>query len=90
VPEDTPTLLTALPVAERLRRGTGVGARAASAWLRSPRRATRTTSRLNSGGNFLGTATSSPRDKIPQNECQLDLQQSRTASATSAADTLNE
>src|SRR4051794_36422410 len=31
VPEDTPTLLTALPVAERLRRATGVGARAASA-----------------------------------------------------------
>jgi hypothetical protein len=31
VPEDTPTLLTALLVAERLRRGTGVGARAASA-----------------------------------------------------------
>ena len=31
VPEDTATLLTALLVAERLRRGTGVGARAASA-----------------------------------------------------------
>ena len=31
VPEDTPMLLTALLVAERLRRGTGVGARAASA-----------------------------------------------------------
>src|SRR3954451_17670597 len=31
VPADTPTLLTALLVAERLRRGTGVGARAASA-----------------------------------------------------------
>jgi hypothetical protein len=31
VPEDTPTLLTALLVAERLRRATGVGARAASA-----------------------------------------------------------
>jgi hypothetical protein len=31
VPQDTATLLTALLVAERLRRGTGVGARAASA-----------------------------------------------------------
>src|SRR3954466_7677759 len=31
VPEDTATLLTALLVAERLRRGTGIGARAASA-----------------------------------------------------------
>ena len=31
VPEDTATLLTALLVAERLRRGAGVGARAASA-----------------------------------------------------------
>jgi hypothetical protein len=31
VPEDTAKLLTALLVAERLRRGTGVGARAASA-----------------------------------------------------------
>ena len=31
VPEDTATLLTALLVAERLRRATGVGARAASA-----------------------------------------------------------
>src|SRR3954463_10995253 len=50
---------------------------ATSAWLRSPRRATRTTSRLNSGGNFLGTTTSSPRDKIPQNECQLKSQQSQ-------------
>ncbi len=43
----------------------------------APRRATRTTSRLNSGGNFFGTATSSPQDKIPQNECQLKSQQSR-------------
>src|SRR5215212_3436587 len=49
---------------------------ATSAWLRSPRRATRTTSRLNSGGNFFGTATSSPRDLVPQKWCQLNLQQS--------------
>jgi transposase len=32
---------------------------------------------LNSGGNFFGTATSSPRTSRPQKRCQLDLQQSR-------------
>src|SRR3954452_21516348 len=50
---------------------------ATSAWLRSPRRATRTTSRLNSGRNFLGTATSFQRDLVPQMECQSALQQSQ-------------
>src|SRR5690606_6122639 len=50
---------------------------ATSACVRSPRRATRTTSRLNSGGNFLGTATSFQQDLVPQMECQPILQQSR-------------
>ena len=36
---------------------------ATSATFRSPRRATATTSRLNSGGNFLGMATSFLRGK---------------------------
>ena len=45
--------------------------------VRSPRRATVTTSRLNSGGNFFGIATSALRDLVPQNRCQPNLQQTR-------------
>src|SRR5215212_5051386 len=59
---------------------------ATSAWLRSPRRATRTTSRLNSGGNFLGTATSFLRDPVPQNRCQPEVQQSRRGSMAGSDD----
>ncbi len=62
------------PAAHRLDRNVEVAS--ASAWLRSPRRATRTTSRLNSGGNFFGTGTSFLRDHVPQMECQPVLQQS--------------
>ena len=50
--------------------------------IRSPRRATRTTSRLNSGGNFLGTATSFQRDLVPQMECQPARQQSLRVRST--------
>jgi len=51
------------------------------------RRATRTTSRLKSGGNLFGTATSSLRDLVTQKRCQPNLQQSlrgRTATARCA------
>jgi hypothetical protein len=44
--------------------------------LRSPLRETITTSRLNSGGYFLGIATSFPRNNSPRNVCQPNLPQS--------------
>lgn len=54
---------------------------ATSACVRSPRRATRTTSHLNSGGNSLGTATSFQQDLVPQMECPPILQQSHVIPA---------
>jgi hypothetical protein len=49
---------------------------ATSARVRSPRRATRTTSRLTSGGNFLGMGTSFPPGHAGRKRCQPNLQQS--------------
>ncbi len=43
---------------------------ATSARVRSPRRATATTSRVNSGRNFFGMATSSPCGQTPHKKCQ--------------------
>jgi hypothetical protein len=48
---------------------------ATSARVRSPRRATVTTSRLNSGGNFLGISTSFPPDTAGRKRCQPDPRQ---------------
>ena len=42
-----------------------------------------TTSRLNSGGNFFGIATSFLQDLVPQNRCQPNLPQTRLLSVGS-------
>src|SRR5581483_417538 len=63
----------------RIQRRTDSGAMSKSAAtsliFRSPRRATATTSRLNSGGNLFGIATSFPRDLVPRKKCQPNAQQ---------------
>src|SRR5581483_9189088 len=65
----------------RIQRRTDSGATSKSAAtsliVRSTRRATVTTSRLNSGGNFLGIATSFPPDHVGRKRCQPNPRQTR-------------
>src|SRR5581483_1974443 len=75
----TPCLMPSSMSAWRIQRRTDSGATSKSAAtsliVRSPRRATVTTSRLNSGGNFLGIATSFPPDHVGRKRCQPNPRQ---------------
>lgn len=68
------------PATHRLLRDTEVDSDLGPA--QAARRAARTTSRLELGGNFPGTLTSFLQNLVPQMECQPTLQQSRRRKET--------